>query len=117
MALKLYALHCVHQENMKMVLEGSCFILIPIKPVARECAKLMDQAIPQIIEALASQMNPQVVCATAGLCNSVRINALIAKYKVSSVPWYRVVLITMSSKVECYYRCHLHNVNLCSSES
>lgn len=70
------------QENLKLVLEGSCLILIPLKIIAHECVKLMDDAIPQLIEALSSQMNPQVVCATAGLCNSRRMDQLIADYKV-----------------------------------
>ncbi|KAG8262547.1 hypothetical protein J6590_051032 [Homalodisca vitripennis] len=72
------------QENLKLVLEGSCLILIPIKPLAHECVKLVDQAIPQLIEALSSQMDPQVVCSVAGLCNSRHIDRMLANYKLQT---------------------------------
>lgn len=61
--------------------EGSCN-LIPIKLVRHECIHLADDFIPELIDALASQMNPQVVCATAGLCNSIKVDMLITEYKV-----------------------------------
>lgn len=47
------------QEELKEVFEGSCD-LIPIKVVKKECKKLADDFIPELIEALSSQMNPQV---------------------------------------------------------
>uniref|UniRef100_A0A1B6M406 Pulmonary surfactant-associated protein B n=1 Tax=Graphocephala atropunctata TaxID=36148 RepID=A0A1B6M406_9HEMI len=72
------------QENLKLVLEGSCLILIPIKPLAHECVKLVDQAIPQLIEALSSQMDPQMVCSVAGLCNSAHIDRMLADYKLQA---------------------------------
>lgn len=34
------------------------------------------------MDTLASQMNPQVVCSVAGLCNSARIDGLLAQYAV-----------------------------------
>ncbi len=46
-------------DEIRQVFEGSCD-LIPIKSVARECEKLADDFIPELVEALASQMNPQV---------------------------------------------------------
>lgn len=45
--------------------EGSCN-LIPVKIIAEECVKLADDFIPQLVETLSSEMNPQLVCATAG---------------------------------------------------
>lgn len=47
-------------DEIRQVFEGSC-ALIPIKPVANECKKLADDFIPEMVEALASQMNPQVI--------------------------------------------------------
>lgn len=47
------------QEEIKEVFDGSCD-LIPLKVVQTECKKLADDFIPELIEALASQMNPQV---------------------------------------------------------
>ncbi|KAK7082394.1 hypothetical protein SK128_021438, partial [Halocaridina rubra] len=64
------------QEEIREVFEGSCR-LIPIKVISKECIQLADDFIPELIDTLASQMNPQVVCATAGLCNSVRIDMLL----------------------------------------
>ena len=72
------------QEELREVFEGSCN-LIPIKTVSKECIQLVDEFIPELIETLASQMNPQVVCATAGLCNSVRVDRLLREYKVTKI--------------------------------
>lgn len=47
------------QADLKAVFEGTCH-LIPIKPVQKECDKLADDFVPELIEALSSQMNPQV---------------------------------------------------------
>ena len=66
----------VVQEEIKAVFDGSCQ-LIPLQEVAKECKQLADDFIPELIETLSSQMNPQVVCATAGLCNSVRVDRLL----------------------------------------
>ena len=47
------------------VFHGSCK-LIPLQIIADECIKLSDQFIVQLVETLSSEMNPQLVCATAG---------------------------------------------------
>ncbi|KAK5649661.1 hypothetical protein RI129_000690 [Pyrocoelia pectoralis] len=65
------------QEEIKEVFEGSCK-LIPISIVAKECCKIADEFAPELIDALASQMNPQVVCSVAGLCNNEHVQDLIA---------------------------------------
>ena len=46
-------------EELKQVFEGSCD-LIPLKVVKKECKRLADDFIPELVEALSSQMNPQV---------------------------------------------------------
>lgn len=46
-------------DEIRQVFEGSCD-LIPLKTVAKECKKLADDFIPEMVEALASEMNPQV---------------------------------------------------------
>lgn len=63
------------EEELKEVFEGSCK-LIPIKPIQKECIKVADDFLPELVEALASQMNPDQVCSVAGLCNSARIDEL-----------------------------------------
>ncbi|XP_035780742.1 uncharacterized protein LOC118460493 [Anopheles albimanus] len=65
------------QSDLKAVFEGSCN-LIPIKVVKKECRKLADDFVPELVEALASQMNPNVVCSVAGLCNNAAIDKLLA---------------------------------------
>lgn len=70
------------QADLKAVFEGSCN-LIPIKTVRKECDKLADDFVPELIEALASQMNPQVVCSVAGLCNNAAIDKMLIKVKLS----------------------------------
>uniref|UniRef100_A0A6B2EIA5 Putative saposin n=1 Tax=Phlebotomus kandelakii TaxID=1109342 RepID=A0A6B2EIA5_9DIPT len=65
------------QSDLRDVFEGSCK-LIPVKLVRKECIKMADDFVPELIEALASQMNPQMVCSVAGLCNNANIDKLLA---------------------------------------
>ncbi|XP_012523993.1 prosaposin [Monomorium pharaonis] len=69
------------QQDLKDVFEGSCK-LIHIKPIVEECIKIVDQFIPELVETLASQMNPGVVCSVAGLCNNAHIDKLLAEYQI-----------------------------------
>eukprot|EP00096_Caligus_rogercresseyi_P013799 TRINITY_DN63_c0_g1_i3.p1 TRINITY_DN63_c0_g1~~TRINITY_DN63_c0_g1_i3.p1 ORF type:complete len:762 (-),score=180.48 TRINITY_DN63_c0_g1_i3:208-2493(-) len=71
------------REELKEVFEGSCK-LIPIKAIANECINIFDDFVPELVEALASEMNPQIVCATAGLCNSERIDRLLKNFYKTS---------------------------------
>ncbi|KAL1459310.1 hypothetical protein WDU94_011304 [Cyamophila willieti] len=64
------------QNDLKAVFEGSCN-LIPIKVVREGCDKLADDFVPELIEVLSSQMNPDVVCSVAGLCNNAAIDKLL----------------------------------------
>lgn len=70
------------QQDLKTVFEGSC-ALMRIKPIVMECDNLVDQFIPELVETLASQMNPSVVCSVAGLCNSVHIDEMLLEYQKS----------------------------------
>lgn len=36
----------------------------------KECDKIADNYIPELVDTLASEMNPNVVCSVAGLCNN-----------------------------------------------
>lgn len=67
------------QQDLKDVFEGSCK-LIHIDPIVKECIKLVDEFIPELVETLASQMNPSVVCSVAGLCNNAHIDKLLSQY-------------------------------------
>ncbi|CAL4060457.1 unnamed protein product, partial [Meganyctiphanes norvegica] len=68
------------QEELREVFEGSCKLL-PCKIIRDECIHLADDFIPELIDTLASQMNPQMVCATAGLCNSRRVDKMLLTCK------------------------------------
>ncbi|PSN42806.1 hypothetical protein C0J52_12679 [Blattella germanica] len=68
------------QEELKEVFDGSCN-LIPVKIVSKECCKLADDFIPELVETLASEMNPQVVCSVAGLCNNEWVDKQIEEMK------------------------------------
>ncbi|XP_071455628.1 prosaposin [Hetaerina americana] len=68
------------QEELKEVFEGTCK-LIPVKVITEECTKMVDEFVPELVETLASQMNPQMVCSVAGLCNNERNDNLLAEYK------------------------------------
>lgn len=69
------------QQDLKDVFEGSCK-LIHIKPIVEECIKIVDDFIPELVETLASQMNPSVVCSVAGLCNNAHIDKLLEEYSI-----------------------------------
>ncbi|XP_055696691.1 prosaposin [Lutzomyia longipalpis] len=71
------------QSDLRDVFEGSCK-LIPIKLVRKECIKMADDFVPELVEALASQMNPQMVCSVAGLCNNANIDKLLEMKQHSS---------------------------------
>ncbi|XP_020280351.1 prosaposin [Pseudomyrmex gracilis] len=70
------------QQDLKDVFEGSCK-LIHIEPIVKECITIVDEFIPELVETLASQMNPSMVCSVAGLCNSAHIDKLLAEYQES----------------------------------
>ncbi|XP_047529993.1 uncharacterized protein LOC125066118 [Vanessa atalanta] len=70
------------QEELKEVFEGECK-LIPIKVVTKECIKLADDFVPELVETLASEMNPDAVCSVAGLCNNANIDRLIEDYNAT----------------------------------
>ncbi|XP_037955000.1 uncharacterized protein LOC119684931 [Teleopsis dalmanni] len=63
-------------EELKEVFEGSCN-LIPLKVVKKSCCKLADDFIPELVEALSSQMDPNQVCTVAGLCNNAEIDKIL----------------------------------------
>ncbi len=84
------------QEDLKAVFEGSCN-LIPLKPIRKECDKLVDDFIPELVEALASQMNPQAVCSVAGLCNNAAIDKMLEEMKDEDIE----VVPTSTKKLSC----------------
>ncbi|XP_032515377.2 uncharacterized protein LOC116768698 [Danaus plexippus] len=67
------------QEDLKAVFEGECD-LIPVKLIRKECKVLADDFVPELVETLSSQMNPDAVCSVAGLCNSERIDHMLEDY-------------------------------------
>lgn len=67
-------------EDLKAVFEGSCK-LIHVKEIVKECITIVNQFIPDLVETLAAEMNPSVVCSLAGLCNSPRIDKLLQDYE------------------------------------
>ncbi|XP_067214936.1 prosaposin [Linepithema humile] len=68
------------QQDLRDVFEGSCK-LIHVKPIVNECINIVDQFIPELVETLASQMNPSVVCSVAGLCNNAHIDKMLSQYE------------------------------------
>lgn len=75
------------QVLLKEVFDGSCN-LIPVKLIAAECCKIADEFVPELVETLASEMNPDTVCSVAGLCNSKRIDKLMADFYRQHPPTY-----------------------------
>lgn len=52
-----------------------------MKIIAHECDNLVDEFVPELVDTLASQMNPTTVCSVAGLCNNARIDKLLEEAK------------------------------------
>ncbi|KAL4148278.1 hypothetical protein QTP88_002555 [Uroleucon formosanum] len=67
-------------EELKEVFDGSCELL-PLKIIKKECVKLSDDFIPELVDTLASQMDPNVVCTVSGLCNNAHIDKLLLENK------------------------------------
>jgi saposin len=59
------------QEEIKEVFEGSCKLL-PVKIIAEGCIKIVDEIIPELVEMLASRMDPTMVCTVSGMCFASR---------------------------------------------
>lgn len=71
-------------EELREVFDGSCD-LIPIGIIAKECKKLADDFVIELVETLASEMNPVTVCTVAGLCNSARVDKLLEQQSQASL--------------------------------
>ncbi|CAI6377373.1 unnamed protein product [Macrosiphum euphorbiae] len=67
-------------EEFKEVFDGSCGLL-SLKIVKKECQKLSDDFIPELVDTLASQMDSNAVCSVSGLCNNAHIDKLILENK------------------------------------
>ena len=84
--------------------EGSC-ALIPVKVVANYCKKLADEFIPELVETLASEMNPDTVCTVAGKYFYIGIdidhsyNLDIDLYNVSSLVISRSIIFLSESLI------------------
>jgi saposin len=60
-------------QEIRQVLEGTCHIYFPIKVLADQCVKFVDEFAVELIEMLSSRMDPLVICSTVGLCNSAKL--------------------------------------------
>ncbi|XP_066150349.1 prosaposin [Euwallacea fornicatus] len=88
------------QEEIKEVFEGSC-ALLRLKPIVKECDKIADGFVPDLIDTLASEMDPQTVCAVAGLCNSAKILQLLAEAE-SGVSYKPTELVVGNTCDNCH---------------
>merc|ERR1711970_25960 len=68
------------QEELREVFDGSCD-LIPVGLISKEGKALVEQFVPELVETLASEMNPDTVCTVSGLCNSARIDNLLKEQR------------------------------------
>ena len=46
-----------YQEELREVFDGSCD-LIPVGLISKECKALVEEFVPELVETLASEMNP-----------------------------------------------------------
>ncbi|KAG8037667.1 hypothetical protein G9C98_005878 [Cotesia typhae] len=87
------------QQDLKAVFEGSCKLMI-VKPIVEECDKLVDQFIPELVETLASQMDPSVVCSVSGLCNSARIDQFLLENEQTLKKAYKKIIPLKNDEIE-----------------
>lgn len=52
---------------------------IRIKSIRKKCDLVADDFALQLVDILSSQMDPEIVCSVAGLCNNDQIDRLLAK--------------------------------------
>lgn len=71
------------QSDLKAVFEGSC-ALIHLKPIVKMCDDMVDNFVPELVEALSSEMNPQQVCSVAGLCNNAAIDRMLEEEEAAA---------------------------------
>lgn len=90
------------QEDLRAVFEGSCN-LIPIKLIRKECDKMVDDFVPELVEALSSQMDPTAVCSVAGLCNNAKIDKMLAQ--LNSPEWQPESQVTYQKNVFTCQNC------------
>lgn len=72
-----------------------------MKPIVKECDKIADEYIPELIDTLASQMNPQVVCSVAGLCNSAKIQKMLADSKLNGADYKTIAPVNPDKSDPC----------------
>ncbi|XP_050430702.1 prosaposin isoform X2 [Adelges cooleyi] len=82
-------------DELQQVFYGSCNLL-PLKIVKKECRKLADDFIPELVDTLSSEMDPNVVCTVAGLCNNKNIDQLLLENKNEPV---------LDANAEVYHSC------------
>jgi len=54
---------------------------LSLKIFKKECQKLSDDFIPELVDTLASQMDSNAVCSVSGLCNNAHIDKLLLENK------------------------------------
>ena len=76
--------------------EGSC-ALIPVKVVANYCKKLADEFIPELVETLVSEMNPDTVCTVAGKCFYIGMD-------IHHCPFLKSLGLHTNLDIYCFYQ-------------
>lgn len=77
---------------------------MPLKVIKTECKKLADDFIPELVDTLASEMDPNVVCTVSGLCNNARIDKLLMENKEKVITLISYFLFVLTYFV--LYRCN-----------
>lgn len=55
-----------------------CYPIKKVKKVYKQCTNVADDFALQLVDILSSQMDPNIVCSAAGLCNNAEIRRLMA---------------------------------------
>jgi len=57
--------------------------LIPLADIKKECLKIGSEYVPEMLKLLASELEPQTVCAAAGLCSSHWVDDLLQQHNLT----------------------------------
>lgn len=69
---------------------------IRVKTIHKKCVAVADDFALQLVDVLSSQMDPEVVCSVAGLCNNAEIDRLLAIEAMTST-----AMVTKPAGLSC----------------
>lgn len=87
------------QAEIQQFLESACSI-IPDSQMSTECKQTIDSYLPEILDMIAADMDPQVVCSLMGLCTGLE-DTVNHRPVIHRVPLVKTPLVTLTDVPIC----------------